>query len=107
MDTNMDINKIIQDIMMSGPDRVVINDQAEAISSKRAREQHNITPDVIFIRDDGWSLAAPMGLIRVAYNTWPDQWTHVLFRGRQDPMTIEEFRTRVGEAHNGHTIIRR
>lgn len=66
-------------IMARGPDRVVINREGEALGSRRAREM-GVTPDVIFIRDDGWSLGAPARLRGVAESMWRDQWAGVLTR---------------------------
>jgi hypothetical protein len=37
-----------------------------------------ILSDVIFIRDDGWSLGAPTDLIQVAHDLWPEQWAAVV-----------------------------
>ena len=50
-----------KDIMEHGPQRVMISVD-EAVSSRRAREDYGINPDVIFIRNDGWSLGAPTRL---------------------------------------------
>lgn len=32
----------------------------------------------LFIRGDGWTLAAPMELYDAAYKLWPHQWTRVV-----------------------------
>lgn len=45
----------------------------EALSSKRARDV-GVVPDVIFIRNDGWSLGAPKRLESAAHRLWADEW---------------------------------
>ncbi len=70
----MKLQDIAQNIMMNGPSRVVINSDGEATSSIRAREALRVEPDIIFIRDDGWSLAAPRSFEAVAYNMWKGEW---------------------------------
>ena len=72
----------MHEVLRRGPDRVLISSDGEATSSRRAREEHGVNPDVIFIRRDGWSLGAPKHLARVAYRLWADEW--VLFIERPD-----------------------
>lgn len=63
-----------------GPDRVVINTDGEAVSSRRARER-GIVPEVIFARNgDGWMLGAPAHLVDVAERMYPDEWVAVFER---------------------------
>jgi len=86
----MEIEQILKGIKANGPDRVVINEYGDAVPSQRAREAHNITPIIIFIRHDGWSLGAPDPYERIAYELWKDEWSHVLLQSG-DCMTIEDF----------------
>lgn len=53
--------------------RVMIN-AYESTDPKRAELDYGITPAIIFVRDDGWSLGADYGLIRKAYELWADKW---------------------------------
>jgi sulfur carrier protein ThiS len=55
------------------PTRVVINSNGEAVPAKRASELQ-IPIEVIYVRDDGWSLGAPLRLLEDAYRLWPDHW---------------------------------
>lgn len=77
---SVDLKEAVRGIMRGGPDRVVINSEGDGIPPKRAWAQHGITPDVIFIRDDGWTLGAPAYLEDVAERLWRDQWVGVLRR---------------------------
>jgi len=73
----MPIPREIKDILVRGPDRVMI-DPHEAVTSKRARKEYGILPDVIFIRMDGWSLGAPRHLEHAAYRLWKDEWVYFM-----------------------------
>lgn len=69
--------KEIEYIVMSRlPDRVVIHDQGTAVSYKHAVEVtgNKFPCDVIFVRDDGWTLGAPTIFEDTAYRMWADKW---------------------------------
>lgn len=66
-------------ILFGGFDRVVINEEGEAVSPERALAM-GIKPTVGFLRDDGWSLGAPHHLEMVAFKLWVGQWTHKIER---------------------------
>ena len=57
------------------PARVIINEHGEATTPARAAQQ-GIFADVVFLRDDGWSLGAPAEHETLAYETWRESWTH-------------------------------
>ena len=57
-----------------GPGRVVINREGEATTPFRAHQEHGITPTIMFVRDDGWTLGAPPQFEKVAFEMWPEQW---------------------------------
>lgn len=71
--SNINLVAAVGRIRLHGPDRVTVNEDQEAVSYLRAHER-GIIPDIIFIRDDGWTLGAPERFEREAYNTWPAQW---------------------------------
>jgi len=60
--------------MIEGPTRVVIDMSGEAIAPVRALEYHREQPDIIYIREDGWSLGTPHAFDAVAHNMWVDKW---------------------------------
>lgn len=80
---------VVKKIMADGPSRVILNAEGEAVSFRRAQETNWITPDVIFIREDGWSLGAPGWLESVAYKMWADEWIGFIRRDKNTalPMT--------------------
>lgn len=84
------IDEIVKDIFRQGPSRVMIS-EAEAVPSRRARETYHVVPDIIFIRKDGWSLAAPLHLEDFAYVTWAEEWTHFIRRPSEIPNPISEY----------------
>jgi hypothetical protein len=59
-------------------------DEYEACAPKRVPE---IKPETVFIRDDGWTLAAPADLEAAARKQWPGQWIAVI---RANPWRMEE-----------------
>lgn len=61
-----------------GPNRVLIN-STEAISLSKAVEKGIFWGKgwSIFIRDDGWSLAAPQELTSCVLELWEDGWVHI------------------------------
>jgi hypothetical protein len=67
------------------PTRVVINTEGEAVPPERA-EETGIIWDVIYIRNDGWSLGASKELSTVAYNLWPKEWVAVIKDRRIQPV---------------------
>lgn len=65
---------MIQRIRLEGPDRVIVNESAEALPPWMAKER-GVEPDIIFVRSgDGWSVGAPKGLELIAWATWSDMW---------------------------------
>lgn len=71
--TQAELDKLVDRVMQRGPNRVMIS-LDEAVPPRRAREDHGINPDVIFIRGDGWSLGAPAHLETAAERQWADAW---------------------------------
>ncbi len=71
--------------------RVVINSDGEALSYGRAEREHNITPDIVFIRGDGWALGARQCDRSIAYKMWTDSWTHFYVIAEQKLRPISEY----------------
>lgn len=70
----MDFNKlgiVVYDIIQQGPTRVIINEDGIGVPPCMAK---NVSVDIIFIRNDKWSLGAPKEFEEVAYKMWPDTW---------------------------------
>ena len=74
----MDLNEMAKRVKAQGPTRVVVSPEGEAVPPGRARDEFGATPEVIFIRKDGWSLGAPKSLARVAEGMWADEWLGVM-----------------------------
>lgn len=66
-----------------GPNRIMI-DEYEGRAPKLEPE---LDPVIIFVRDDGWLLAAPAGLEEAARRMWPKEWIAVI---RKPWQTVEE-----------------
>lgn len=76
----MDLAEESAKIHREGPSRVLIDAEGLAVSSERARRDYGVKPDVIFIRNDGWSLGAPASLEVAASQLWPDAWVGIMRR---------------------------
>lgn len=63
------------------PTRVIVDDGGLGTTPEIAESQYGITPDIVFIRNDGWSLGAPFGFEGIAYRMWSDSWTRFCHRG--------------------------
>ena len=89
MTIDINLEGAVKRLHIHGPDRVVINDEGEAVSMKRLPE--GISWDVIFIRSDGWTLGAPSHLIDVAEAIWQDLWIAV-YSKKQGLMLYQDWR---------------
>jgi len=87
---NLNLNKLVEEIMTFGPRRVMVNGD-EAMSPYRARENHAIEAEVIFIRNDGFSLGAPSYLEMSAWLMWKDEWVAFLRKPEKEAKPISEY----------------
>lgn len=85
------IDYAVKAIREGGPRRVLVGADGLAVSSSRARDYHGITPDIIFIRKDGWTLGTPKRWIEVAEALWEDHWEAVLLKGSYTPIPYDEW----------------
>ncbi len=69
--------------------RVVVSSNGEAISPFRAKSDHDIQPEIIYVRDDGWALGAPKQFASVAFDLWAGNWVDswVLDKGEWQSMS--------------------
>ncbi len=74
-----------------GPTRVIVDKDGLGVSSKIAKDVCQVTSDIIFIRDDGWSLGAPKEFEKVAFDIWKDSWTHFVRKGHTQWISIEKY----------------
>lgn len=65
---------IVEAVKEYGPSRVMV-EKDYAIPSHKA-EKRGIKATVVFIRNDGWTLGAPVHYEKNAFETWSDHWTH-------------------------------
>ena len=72
--TDAQLKSLCRLLEHEGPDRVVINPHGEAIPPSAAKKAHDVVSDVIYIRDDAWSLGAPKSLDSVAHSLWAGDW---------------------------------
>lgn len=68
----------MSEIHLTVPDRVYVRDEYGllGVPANVARDQYKIFPDIIFFRNDGWTLGAVRGNTDVeAYELWKGEWT--------------------------------
>lgn len=75
----------------SGPDRVLTTHDGGSVPYKNAIEEYFIDVDIIFIRNDSWTLGCHRTMVASAYNLWKDEWLAVLIKPMVDPISIEYF----------------
>lgn len=68
------IQSAIEKVFWHGPTRVVCTTEGYAVAPRVAREKWGITPDIVFIREDGWTLGAPQSLELIAWAMWEREW---------------------------------
>ena len=72
--------------------RVVVDEGGLALSLEEAQEKFpGIVPSHVFIREDGWKLAAPAELQDTAYSLWPDEWSYYFNILSGKSVTIETY----------------
>ena len=75
------INGFIVKAFAAGPDRVVTHTEGHGVkdtASQRRAGQMEIYPDVIFVREDGWTLGATYEMSIAARRLWQGRWVACL-----------------------------
>ena len=72
--------------------RVIIDSDGEAVSYELAEKEHGITPDIVFIRGDRWALGAKNCHRNIAFDMWPEDWTHFYLIAEQRLRPISEYK---------------
>lgn len=70
---------------------VIVDEHGLAKSPEKAEEENNITPDIIFWRNDGWSLGAPSEYESIAYEMWKDSWVRYGRRPQFIPESMDSY----------------
>lgn len=76
------INGYVVKVLLNGPTRVVVESSGgyvdRAIDAERAAREYKIRPDVCWIRDDGWSLAARFEDADAARRMYEGHWVALI-----------------------------
>lgn len=72
-------------------DRVMVESDGLSVPHKEARDVFKITPDIIFLRNDGWTLGAPKIFERIAFKMWAGDWTHFVRTPHTQWVEIERY----------------
>jgi hypothetical protein len=78
-------------ISQEGPMRVLI-DEHESTTPDRALRDYGVSLELIFIRDDCWSLGVPAHLKKAAEKLWDDEWIGVYDPRKRELLTYEEYK---------------
>lgn len=71
-------------ILVRGPSEVMVT-RTDTVSPAEAMSKYRTGWDVIYIRDDGWSLAAPYYFAHYAENLHKGRWIGRVRRGDKSP----------------------
>lgn len=69
-----ELQTLVEKIKKNGPTRIVANADGYCMTPDMALNELLLVPDVIFIRQDGWSLGAPLQFANVARDMWLGEW---------------------------------
>ncbi len=82
---SINLEAAIKRIFIHGPDRTMIS----AVEARRVAGQ--IRPDIIFIRNDGWSLGSPKAYEANAYALWTKEWVAFMRSEHSQPIDIKHY----------------
>jgi len=86
-----ELMSFVLSVINSGPMRVVINREGESLGMKPAFDAGSDF-EIVFIRQDGWSLGAPLELATVVEKMWPDEWIAVMVPPSREPIRYETWK---------------
>jgi len=73
----VNLRRVAQKIMIAGPTRVVIDQEGTGVTCQRAKKL-GVKPQIIFIRDDGWSIGCRREHEDVTESLWTERWIGVI-----------------------------
>ncbi len=76
------VNKIAKG---QGPTRILIGSDGLAVSPKRT----DIVPDIVFVRDDCWSLGCKFENRNIVESMWKYNWEYVVVLSKIEPTIFE------------------
>lgn len=76
--TGEELKSIRAQIFRKGPTRVVVDSKGYATTPDMALRDYGIVPDIVYIRNDGWSLGTPRQWAIVAYRLWMNDWINTM-----------------------------
>jgi len=65
---------MIDDARRRGPDSMIVSMYGEIAPYRESVEEYGIDADVVFFRDDGWSLGAPWNMRNIAKEAELSRW---------------------------------
>lgn len=74
MDCTCDPLKVVEVIRESGPNFIVVDETGTTKAYILAREEYDISWDIILIRSDGWTFSAPLDYTDALLGLCPDNW---------------------------------
>jgi hypothetical protein len=84
------IDKALANIGKYGTDRVLTSPRGTSVPFKYAVEEFRITVELVFIRNDGWTLGCHRAHQSVAYQMWQDEWIAMIIKPEAEPRHIKD-----------------
>lgn len=90
-DEQRSIDKAMENIGQYGTDRVLTSSRGTSVPYSYAVNEFGIEVELVFIRNDGWTLGCHRTHESVAYGMWTDEWIGVIIKPESEPRTIKEY----------------
>jgi hypothetical protein len=84
------IDKALHNIGQYGTDRVLTSPRGTSVPFKYAVEEFGIPVELVFIRNDGWTLGCHRTHQSVAYQMWQDEWIAMIIKPEAEPRHIKD-----------------
>lgn len=83
------IDTALANMSRNGPDRVLTSSRETSVPFEYAKE-FGIEVELVFIRNDGWTLGCHRTHQPVAYRMWADEWIAILIKPEAEPRHIKD-----------------
>ncbi len=93
-----DIKVVVNNAGEAMPSSYILSTGDELLAKGDMKSLEDLIPSIIFVRDDGWMLAAPPKFEHVAYAIWKDKWAGFL---RYPDEIVEDIADYVPEEYHG------
>ncbi len=84
------VDTAMRNIGQYGADRVITSSRGTSVPYSYAVDEFKIDVEMVFIRNDGWTLGCHRTHQSVAYGLWKEEWIAILIKPEDAPRRIED-----------------